>query len=96
VAAVLIAAVELTIVWNDIPDVDWFTDLAQTLPVFVSAGFVVRTVFLHFAVPGEDESESEGESSVRESRRSYSSHPSRAWDRPPGRPRPPPPAAHRM
>ena len=97
VAAVLIAAVELTVIWNNIPNVNWFTDVAQTLPVFLSAGIVVRTVFLHFAT-GDDDSGSEQSSSVRESRRSYGSYPSRRWGPagPAGPPRPPPPAAQRM
>lgn len=63
VAAVLTAAVELSIVWNNIPGVNWVTDVGQTLPIVVSAGIVLRVLFLHYA-KGDDDSDSDSGSSV--------------------------------
>lgn len=49
VAATLTAATELAVSWNDIPGVNYVSDIAQVLPLLVSAGFLVRILFLHFA-----------------------------------------------
>ncbi|OHF01519.1 hypothetical protein CORC01_03275 [Colletotrichum orchidophilum] len=63
VAATLIAAVELAVVWNRIPDVNNVADVAQVLPLLVSAGFFVRILFLHFAgvSGGSDSSEEDSD-----------------------------------
>ncbi|KAI8228128.1 hypothetical protein K4K55_007640 [Colletotrichum sp. SAR 10_96] len=67
VAATLTAAVELTISWNHIQDVNNISDVVQMLPLFISAGFLVRILFLHFAGANESsdssEEDSDGESS---------------------------------
>lgn len=49
VASTVTAAIELTIAWNDISDVDDISDVAQFIPLFATAGFVVRAIFMHFA-----------------------------------------------
>ncbi|KAF0317522.1 hypothetical protein K4K61_007196 [Colletotrichum sp. SAR11_59] len=67
VAATLTAAVELAISWNHIQDVNNISDVVQMLPLFISAGFLVRILFLHFAGANESsdssEEDSDGESS---------------------------------
>jgi hypothetical protein len=55
VVAVLTAAVELTIVWNNIDGVNGVADVAQMIPLFVSGGIVVRAVLMHFVNRGTDE-----------------------------------------
>lgn len=54
-AAVLTAAVELTIVWNNIGGVNEVADVAQMVPLLLSAGIVVRAVMVHFVRRGEDD-----------------------------------------
>ncbi|KAK2040705.1 hypothetical protein LZ31DRAFT_557599 [Colletotrichum somersetense] len=50
VAATLTAGVELVVSWNGISAaVNHVSDTAQVLPLLVSAGFLVRVLFLHFA-----------------------------------------------
>ncbi|KAK1998406.1 hypothetical protein LX36DRAFT_33981 [Colletotrichum falcatum] len=49
VAATLTAAVELAVSWNGISGANHVFDTAQVLPLLVSAGFLVRMLFLHFA-----------------------------------------------
>lgn len=63
VAATLTAAVELAVVWNHISNVDNVADVAQVLPLLVSAGFLVRILFLHFAGvrDGSDSSEEDSD-----------------------------------
>ncbi|KAK2011667.1 hypothetical protein LZ32DRAFT_618977 [Colletotrichum eremochloae] len=57
VAATLTAAIELTVSWNDISGVNYVSDTAQVLSLLVSAGFLVRMLFLHFAgVDGSSDS----------------------------------------
>lgn len=62
VAATLTAAVELTISWNHIQDVNNISDVVQMLPLFISAGFLVRLLFLHFAGANESSDSSEEDS----------------------------------
>ncbi|KAK1673779.1 hypothetical protein BDP55DRAFT_633724 [Colletotrichum godetiae] len=62
VAATLTAAVELAVVWNKIPDVNNVADVAQVLPLLVSAGFLVRILFLHFAGVNDASDSSEEDS----------------------------------
>ncbi|TIC91509.1 hypothetical protein CH35J_010845 [Colletotrichum higginsianum] len=84
VAATLTAAVELTVSWNDITSANYVSDVAQVLPLLVSAGFLVRVLFLHFAgVDGESESSEEDSD---EGSRSYTT------ESPGGLPPAPPPA----
>ncbi|KAJ0326438.1 hypothetical protein COL5a_006948 [Colletotrichum fioriniae] len=63
VAATLTTAVELAVVWNNIPNVNNVADVAQVLPLLVSAGFLVRILFLHFAgvSDGSDSSEEDSD-----------------------------------
>ncbi|GKT68566.1 hypothetical protein ColTof4_00989 [Colletotrichum tofieldiae] len=63
VAATLTAAVELTVSWNDISNANYVSDIAQVLPLLVSAGFLVRMLFLHFAGAsgGSDSSEEDSD-----------------------------------
>ncbi|KAK1580602.1 uncharacterized protein LY79DRAFT_671666 [Colletotrichum navitas] len=63
VAATLTAAVELAVSWNGITDANYVSDTAQVLPLLVSAGFLVRMLFLHFAAAdgGSDSSEDESD-----------------------------------
>ncbi|CRK37002.1 hypothetical protein BN1723_015981 [Verticillium longisporum] len=49
VLATLTAAVEMTVVWNRIPDVNDVADAAQMIPLVVVVGIIVRAIFLHFA-----------------------------------------------
>ncbi|KAL9942083.1 hypothetical protein D7B24_008426 [Verticillium nonalfalfae] len=82
VLATLTAAVEMTIVWNRIPDVNDVADAAQMIPLVVVIGIMVRAVFLHFARAETASETSSGSrsrgqlsrrSSVAESRRSSAS-----------------------
>ncbi|ROT36539.1 hypothetical protein SODALDRAFT_352496 [Sodiomyces alkalinus F11] len=89
---VLTAAVELTVVWNDISSANDLTNAAQTIPLFISIGFVTRAIFMHFAeaeVGSDDSSDSDdGEASgISRSSAMAESHPS-------GPIIPPPPPAH--
>ncbi|KAJ0158954.1 hypothetical protein CTA2_10572 [Colletotrichum tanaceti] len=87
VAATLTAAVELTVSWNDVTSANHVSDVAQVLPLLVSAGFLVRVLFLHFAgVDGG--SESSGEDSDEGGSRSYRT------ESPGGLAPTPPPPAH--
>ncbi|OLN86307.1 hypothetical protein CCHL11_09365 [Colletotrichum chlorophyti] len=63
VAATLTAAIELVVSWNDVPDVNYVSGVAQLLPLLVSAGFLVRILFLHFAgvSDGSDSSEEDSD-----------------------------------
>ncbi|KAF9882484.1 hypothetical protein CkaCkLH20_00520 [Colletotrichum karsti] len=63
VAATLTAAVELTVAWNHISDVNNISDVAQIFPLLVSAGFLVRVMFLHFAGANEASDSSSDEES---------------------------------
>ncbi|KAM0333971.1 hypothetical protein ACHAQA_000989 [Verticillium albo-atrum] len=92
VLATLTAAIELTIAWNDLSDVHDLSDAAQTIPLLVAMGFVVRAIFLHFA-RAEGVSETASASASRSgggtSRRSSATG-SRRSSRGPDWPRPPP------
>lgn len=60
VFGVLVAAVELSILWNELEEeTGELTTAAQTIPLLLSAGFSARVIFLHFAKDGDD-SDSEG------------------------------------
>ncbi|KAH6667043.1 hypothetical protein F5X68DRAFT_279331 [Plectosphaerella plurivora] len=87
VAAVVTAAVELSVVWNNIDGVNGVADVAQMIPLFVSGGIVVRAVLMHFVNrDGDSDSDSAASSDSR---------PPMASVRVSGGiPPPPPPAAH--
>ncbi|KAK1976995.1 hypothetical protein LZ30DRAFT_602274 [Colletotrichum cereale] len=70
VAATLTAAVELAVSWNGIAGANYVSDTAQVLPLLVSAGFLVRMLFLHFAGAGGG-SDSSGDDDSDEGSRSY-------------------------
>ena len=56
VLACLIAAVELAIQWNELDDdTNAIDTAAQAIPLVLSAGILVRVVFLHFAGVEEDD-----------------------------------------
>ncbi|CRK48110.1 hypothetical protein BN1723_001367 [Verticillium longisporum] len=98
VLATLTAAVEMTIVWNRIPDVNDVADAAQMIPLVVVIGIMVRAIFLHFARAETASETSSGSrsrgqlsrrSSVAESRRS--SHSRHSGSEGPDMTRRPPP-----
>lgn len=61
VFGVLVAAVELTVQWNEVDDGSGSLDTAaQTIPLIVSAGVVLRVLFLHYAGVEEDDDHSSG------------------------------------
>ncbi|KAF7563217.1 hypothetical protein G7046_g912 [Stylonectria norvegica] len=63
VYAVLITSIELPILWNGLQNVMSVESAAQTIPLFLSLGFTVRVLFLHWVnADGDDTSEN---SSVR-------------------------------
>jgi hypothetical protein len=74
VFAVLIAAVELTIQWNEVDGINNIDTAAQTIPLILSAGIVIRVLFLLYVGTEEDSSSDEDEHtrvrvSVHETRR---------------------------
>ncbi|KAL0930200.1 uncharacterized protein CTRU02_215020 [Colletotrichum truncatum] len=81
VAATLTAAIELTVSWNDIQDVNNVADTAQTLPLFISVGFLIRILFLHFAGASGESDSSEEDSDEGSS--SYMTEPQGGVPRPP-------------
>jgi hypothetical protein len=106
VAAVVTAAVELVISWNDIRGVSDVRTAAQIIPIMASGGIVARVIFLHFAKAearnDDDSSSSESVSHSHRSSRRSSHRSSRRSSGPPPRgpprggfPPPPPPAAQR-
>lgn len=89
--AVLVAAVELTISWNHIKGVNNVNTSAQTIPLFLSIGFVVRTLFRRFAQGDDDDSDLDEVSTyVHYNTRRGSVFVQTLGTQPP----PPPPAAH--
>ncbi|PNY27979.1 Uncharacterized protein TCAP_02095 [Tolypocladium capitatum] len=56
VFAVLVAAVELSVRWNELPGANDIDTSAQLMPLLVTAGIVVRVVYLHYVEDGDEES----------------------------------------
>ncbi|KAK3364543.1 hypothetical protein B0T25DRAFT_576781 [Lasiosphaeria hispida] len=46
VASVLVAAIELTVQWNNLSDANWVSTTAQTVPLIVAAGLVVHSWYV--------------------------------------------------
>jgi len=60
IASILIAAVELSIQWNNITDVNDATTTAQLIPIAISLGLAAHVLWIFF-VRGQDP-EDDGES----------------------------------
>ncbi|KND95298.1 hypothetical protein TOPH_00029 [Tolypocladium ophioglossoides CBS 100239] len=58
VFAVLVAAVELSVRWNELPGANDVDTSAQLMPLLVTAGIIVRVAYLHYVEDGDDESSS--------------------------------------
>ncbi|KAK7430689.1 hypothetical protein QQZ08_002733 [Neonectria magnoliae] len=56
VFGVLVAAIELSIEWNDIDGISDFTTVAQLIPFFLSIGIVLRVWAAHFTNKGDNSS----------------------------------------
>jgi hypothetical protein len=51
IAGINIAAVELTIIWNNITDVNNISSVGQTIPLMIGIVAVVRIVYVFFTKP---------------------------------------------
>lgn len=56
VFAVLVAAVELSVRWNELPGANGIDTSAQLIPLLVTAGIIIRVAYLHYVEDGDDES----------------------------------------
>ncbi|POR34817.1 Uncharacterized protein TPAR_05018 [Tolypocladium paradoxum] len=56
VFAVLVAAVELSVRWNELAGAGGVDTSAQLIPLLVTAGIIVRVAYLHYVEDGDDES----------------------------------------
>lgn len=93
VFSVLVAAVEMSVYWNDLQGSNNVNTLAQTIPLILSAGIVIRAVMKLFVTEPDDGSSRGSRSKervVRTKVRTTVIDEERGFSAPPPPPPPPP------